>query len=305
MPEPEDPPPPTQPEPDRPPEPGPSQAVPVESDLPDAGPPGPAAPRAGEVGRQVGLGIVAFVATLALLVGISALLAARAPADPTATPGRPSGSLVAGSGLVPSPSGPGSSGATGDPVLVGAGDIADCDLPGDEQTAQLLDGIAGTVFTAGDNVYDDGTGQEFGECYGPTWGRHRARTLPAAGNHDWNTEDAAGYRSYFGDAVGADGATWYSTDLGEWHVIVLDSNCSKVEGCGPDSPQGRWLAADLAGNDARCTVAIWHHPRFSSGEHGSDALTDPFWRALHAAGVDVVINGHDHDYERFSPHDPD
>ena len=113
-------------------------------------------------------------------------------------------------------------------------------------------------------------------------------------------------REYFGDAAkGPDGSSWYSYDLGTWHVIVLDSMCSKVGGCDPASPQGRWLAADLAASDATCTLAIFHHPRFTSGEHGDTQAMDGFWRPLYAAGVEVVVNGHDHDYERFKPQDPD
>jgi hypothetical protein len=192
-----------------------------------------------------------------------------------------------------------------DPVLVGAGDIADCGLEGDSATAALLDTIEGTVFTTGDNVYPDGTADQFRDCYGPTWGRHLARTRPAPGNHDWNTRDLAGYLGFFGAVASPAGTSWYSYDLGTWHVIVLDSDCTAVGGCGPDSIQGRWLAADLAGSNARCTIAIWHHPRFSSGEHGNDASVAPFWRALHDAAADVVVNGHDHDYERFAPQDPD
>ncbi len=191
-------------------------------------------------------------------------------------------------------------------MLVGAGDIGDCETRDDDGTAALLDGIAGTVFTAGDNAYESGTAEQFATCYDETWGRHKDRTRPAPGNHDWNTGTLAGYFGYFGAAAqGPDGDSWYSYDLGAWHVIMLDSECAKVDGCGPDSPQGRWLAADLAGSRAACTVAIWHKPRFSSGEHGNDRSVAPFWTALHTAGADVVINGHDHDYERFAPQDPD
>ena len=130
------------------------------------------------------------------------------------------------------------------------------------------------------------------------------RTRPAPGNHDWETKDAAGYLGYFGSRAAPDGTSWYAYDLGSWHVIVLDSDCTFVAGCGPDTVQGRWLASDLAASTARCTLAIWHHPRFSSGEHGNDVAVAPFWQALYDAGADVVINGHDHDYERFAPQDP-
>ena len=193
------------------------------------------------------------------------------------------------------------------PVLVGAGDIGDCGSDGDEATAALLDDIPGTVFTAGDNAYDDGAARDFEQCYAPSWGRHLARTWPTPGNHDWHTGGLAGYRDYFGTAgAGPDGASWYARDLGTWRVIVLDSNCEEVGGCAADSAQGRWLAAELEASDAACTVSIFHHPRFSSGErYGDDPAMDPFWRALYAGGVDVVVNGHEHSYERFAPQDPD
>jgi hypothetical protein len=190
---------------------------------------------------------------------------------------------------------------------VGAGDIADCVSTGAEDTATLLDAIEGTVFTVGDNAYENGTADQFRDCYGPTWGRHLGRTRPAPGNHDWGTRQLAGYLDYFGAAAqGPTGTSWYSYDLGAWHVIVLDSECAKVDGCGPSSPQGAWLAADLAASDTTCTMAIFHVPRFSSGsEHGNEPEMDVFWRPLYAAGVDVIVNGHDHDYERFAPQDPE
>jgi hypothetical protein len=192
-----------------------------------------------------------------------------------------------------------------DATLVGAGDIADCGLSDDTATAALVEAIDGTVFTAGDNAYGSGSADQFRDCYDPTWGTFKDRTRPAAGNHDWETKDLGGYLGYFGAAAAPDGTSWYSYALGAWHVIVLDSDCSNVGGCGADSPQGRWLAADLKASTATCTLAIWHHPRFSSGEHGNDGDVAPYWRALYDAGADVVINGHDHDYERFAPQDPD
>ncbi len=180
--------------------------------------------------------------------------------------------LVVGSGGVPTAS------SSAEPVLVGAGDIADCALDDDSATADLVATIPGTVFTAGDNAYPNGTADQFRDCYGPTWGRFLDRTRPAAGNHDWETKDLAGYVGYFGTAAEPKGVSWYSYDLGTWHVVVLDSDCSSVGGCGADSVQGRWLTADLAASTARCTLAIWHHPRFSSGEHGNDTDVAPFWQ---------------------------
>ena len=277
--------------------------------------------------RDVALGAVAFVAVLALLLGATRLIErGGGTPGPSATeggaaPGRsataapsstgsasplpsasPDGSTAPTGSAAPSPS----ASPPGDPVLVGAGDIGTCASPRDDDTAALLDAIPGTVFTAGDNAYESGTAEEFRSCYDPNWGRHRDRTRPAPGNHDWVTADLAGYFDYFGEAAqGPDGKSWYSYNLGTWHVIVLDSMCEKVGGCAPDSAQGRWLAADLAASRATCTLAIFHHPRFSSGQHGDLVAMDDFWRPLYAAGVDVIVNGHDHDYERFAPQDPD
>ncbi|MEX1158114.1 MAG: carbohydrate-binding domain-containing protein [Thermomicrobiales bacterium] len=190
-----------------------------------------------------------------------------------------------------------------DVVMVGAGDIANCLNDGDEATASLLDDIQGTVFTTGDNAYPDGTAENFADCYEPSWGRHKARTRPAVGNHEYIVPDASAYFDYFGAAAGEPGKGWYSYDLAEWHVVVLNSNCSKSGGCDADDPQAVWLATDLAAHASECTVAIWHHPRYSSGHHGSDANMQTFWEIAYAAGVELVINGHDHAYERFAPLD--
>ena len=189
-------------------------------------------------------------------------------------------------------------------VLVGAGDIATCEGSGDEATSALLDTIPGTVVTLGDNAYESGTPGEYAACYDPSWGRQRDRTRPVAGNHDYATPNGSGLFGYFGSAAGEMGKGYYSYDLASWHVIALNSNCAAIGGCGPGSPQEQWLRADLAGSTARCTIAYWHHPRFSSGIHGSLPDTDAFWRDLYAAGADVVLVGHDHHYERFAPQDP-
>lgn len=194
--------------------------------------------------------------------------------------------------------------ASGDPILVGAGDIAECNNPGGEATATLLDSIGGTVFTAGDNVYPTGSSTQFSDCYGPSWGRHKTRTRPATGNHEYDTANASGYFGYFGTAAGDPTKGYYSYDLGTWHVIVLNSNCAAIGGCGAGSPQETWLRADLAANPTACTAAYFHHPRFSSGSHGSNTAVQPFWQALYDAGADVVISGHDHMYERFALQDP-
>ncbi len=191
-------------------------------------------------------------------------------------------------------------------VFVGAGDIAGCSYDNDEETAKLLDGIPGTVFTLGDNAYPDGTDKDFSNCYGPTWGRHKTRTRPSPGNHDYHVKGASGYFKYFGATAGEADKGYYSYDLGAWHIIVLNSECGEVGGCDADSPQGQWLQADLASNPSFCTLAYWHKPRFSSGLiHGNNETMGDFWQLLYEAGADVVLNGHDHLYERFAPQDPD
>jgi PKD repeat protein len=195
-------------------------------------------------------------------------------------------------------------GGSGDPVFVGAGDIANCSRTQDESTAVLLDGIAGTVFTAGDNVYENGTATEFANCYGPTWGRHKSRTRPAVGNHEYQTSGATGYYDYFGSAAGDPTKGYYSFDIGAWHAVVLNSNCSQVGGCGASSAQATWLRADLAAHPASCTLAIWHHPRFSSSRSSPDGLTAALWQALYDAGAELIIGGHYHNYERFALQTP-
>lgn len=194
--------------------------------------------------------------------------------------------------------------AAADPVLVAAGDIADCSLSGDTATAKLLDGIIGTVATFGDDAYPDGSAADFSQCYEPTWGRHRARTRPAPGNHEYRSAAAGPYFAYFGSAAGAGGKGWYSYSLGTWRIIVLNSNCTEVGGCGPDSPQLAWLKSTLATYAGANVLAYWHHPRFSSGEHGGASSMQAAWELLYAYGADVVLNGHDHDYERFARQDP-
>jgi hypothetical protein len=190
----------------------------------------------------------------------------------------------------------------GDAVLLAAGDITGCATTGDEETANLLDAQGGTIATLGDNAYDSGTASEFANCYDPTWGRHKARTKPAVGNHEYLTTGASGYFGYFGAAAGDSTKGYYSYDLGAWHVVVINGNCGKVGGCNAGSAQEKWLRADLAAHPAACTLAYWHQPLFSSGaEHGNDPEMAPIWQALYDNGAEVVLSGHDHNYERFAP----
>jgi hypothetical protein len=195
-------------------------------------------------------------------------------------------------------------------TLVGAGDIAACNSSGDEATARLVEGVlatdpSATVFTAGDNVYPAGTASEYANCYDPTWGRFKERTYPVPGNHEYETTAAAGYFDYFGARAAERGKGYYSYDVGAWHVVALNTNCAEIGGCGPGSPQERWLRADLAASAANCTAAVFHHPRFSSGPHGSVAAVEPLWSALYDHGAELVLSGHEHLYERFAPQRPD
>ncbi len=189
----------------------------------------------------------------------------------------------------------------GDPVILGAGDIASCASSGDEATAALLGANAGTVFTTGDNVYDSGTASEFANCYNPSWGQYKARTRPAPGNHDYKTSGASGYFGYFGAAAGDPAKGYYSYDVGSWHIVSLNSNCGVVA-CGAGSAQEQWLRADLAAHSAACVAAYWHHPRYSSGSrHGSSTSVQALWQALYDANADLILEGHEHNYERFAP----
>jgi len=185
-------------------------------------------------------------------------------------------------------------------ILVGAGDIATCGGRNDEATAAVVAKQGGLVFTAGDNAYDLGSYRNFLDCYAPSWGRFKDRTSPAPGNHDYDTAGAAGYFRYFGSRAGTAGKGWYAYNRATWRIYVLNSNCDAVGGCGMGSPQQRWLANDLAAHPHRCVLAYWHHPRFSSGKHGNDTDVQGFWITLYRAGAEAIINGHDHDYERFA-----
>jgi alkaline phosphatase len=190
-------------------------------------------------------------------------------------------------------------------TLLAAGDIADCSSEGAQLTATLVESLPGTVAALGDTAYPSGSASDFANCYDPTWGRFKNRTRPALGNHEYVTGNADAYFAYFGRKAAPPGG-YYSYELGSWHVVVVNSNCDQIGGCGTESAQMRWLRADLAHHPTRCTVAYWHHPRFSSGPH---AVTDPdpeiamqpIWATLAKAGAEIVLNGHEHLYQRFAP----
>jgi acid phosphatase type 7 len=205
------------------------------------------------------------------------------------------------------------------PVIVGAaGDVA-CRLDDPNfngglgtgtrcrqaATARLLAaGAPAAVLPLGDTQYGDSTFEGYGASYGPSWGRFNLIAHPVPGDEEYQTAGAAGYFAYFGAAAGRPGAGYYSFDLGGWHVVALNSECDEVP-CRPGSAQETWLRNDLATHPSRCTLAYFHRPRFTSGKAGQATETDAFWRALHTAGAEVVLGGHNHQYERFAPQTPD
>ena len=220
-----------------------------------------------------------------------------------------------------------------DPIFIGAGDIGDCPringkyVPGGtmaEKTGKLVasllppDPKMGVVFVAGDNAYNEGTTQQYEECYDPTWGRFKDRTRPVPGNHEFYEVEGTprrygnDYYTYFGESAGRKPNGYYSYDLGEWHIIALNSELEDTIACQPMTEQQNWLKDDLKKSQRKCTLAYWHRPVFSSGHHGAqqkppgvDPSMQQVWRILDVAGVDVVVNGHDHNYERFNPQDGD
>jgi acid phosphatase type 7 len=197
--------------------------------------------------------------------------------------------LMPGSAASPAPS-PGASRST---TVVAAGDIASCDQTADEETAELVRRLdPDAILTTGDNVYPSGSRDEFGECYSPGWGQFLSSTFPSPGNHDYDTPNAAGYFSYFGARAPG---PYYSFDLGGWHFVSLNTEIDRSAG----SPQIRWLRRDLRRDDHRCELLYWHRPRWSGGSHGSSRSADDLWRAAYEGGVDIVLTGHDHNYQRF------
>ena len=244
---------------------------------------------------------VAFGAA-ALIVGVAVLVASRVSPGQQRPSSQPSPSAASASASAsPGFESTGTKPAT--ETLLAVGDVASCDSSADEAVAAVAASVDGTIALLGDNAYPDGSTDDYASCFDPAWGSLRNRIRPAPGNHDYQSSQAAGYFSYFGSAAGTPGQGWYSYDLGSWHLIALNSECDAIGGCGAGSSQLTWLQADLEAHPASCTLAYWHHPRYSSGMHGDDTMTDPLWRALAAAGADVVLSGHDHDYERLAPID--
>jgi hypothetical protein len=203
-------------------------------------------------------------------------------------------------------------------VIGAAGDIA-CD-PGDGRfnggagiagacrelyTSNILFGSdLAAVLPLGDDQYEDATQWKFMQSYDASWGRLMSLTRPIPGNHEYLTQNAAGYYGYFGSRAGDSTKGYYSYDIGAWHIIALNSECANIGGCGAGSPEEVWLRNDLATHTNFCTLAYWHRPRFSSGFNGGNVSFSTWWTDLYNAGADVVLNGHDHDYERFAPQNP-
>ncbi len=230
--------------------------------------------------RYLSLRETRFLLILSLIVLSSLVVASCLP--PIATP---SPTLI--------PTVTATSTPVSDVTFVGAGDISSCDNNNDELTAQLLDAIPGTVFTTGDNAYDAGTYTQFISCYDPTWGRHKDRTKPVPGNHEYVTSDAAGYFQYFDNIP-----SYYVYKLGSWRIYALNSEID----VSANSAEVAWLQADLTANPSQCVLAYWHEPRWSSGStHGSHPAYQTLWQILYEAGAELILNGHEHNYERFAP----
>jgi hypothetical protein len=200
-------------------------------------------------------------------------------------------------GLIRGVAGP-SAAAAAAPVLIVTGDIDGCHEG--EDTAELVAKVPGPIATVGDNAYPAGSASDFARCYAPTWGALKDRTKPVPGNHDYDASKAEPYYEYFGAAAGDPTTGWYSYDVGAWHVVALNSNCSDVD-C---SKETEWLEADLAAHPSACTMAYWHHPRFTSGTSGGNDEVKRFWEVLYAHRASMVFGGHDHNYERFAPQNP-
>jgi hypothetical protein len=208
---------------------------------------------------------------------------------------------------------------SGASAMIGSGDIGVCDGTGDDSTAAIVDsllkadsvaGVEHVVFTVGDNAYPTGSALQFTRCFGGSWGDSTKRLMkwirPAVGNHEYQTAGARPYYSYFGSRAGEEGKGYYAYDIGEWRAIVLNSEILPLSGFGLEEPstQGGWLAAELKAHPKKCTVAYFHRPLWSSGFHGGHAEMLGVFQVLHAAGVDLVLAGHDHHYERFASMTP-
>lgn len=206
-----------------------------------------------------------------------------------------------------SPAGPSPGGGTPPPtggnpltgqtvVALGAGDIGMCNQPGVAQTARLVAGLEGLLLLAGDIAYLHGSAVDFRDCFNPEWGRFRSRWHAVPGNHEYETPGAAAYFNYFGAAAGEDRTGYYSFMAGDWLILMLNSNMP----AGRNSAQWEFVRAELNAQRTPCTMAVWHHPLFTSGPNGPNAFMRDMWALLETARVELILNGHDHLYERFA-----
>jgi hypothetical protein len=244
--------------------------------------------------------LLTFFSLLFVVWVVPTLVAEHIEAKPC-KPGHPCSSPSPSAKTSPSPSPT----FSGDPVITAAGDIAEADpSSATRATADLVESInPSVVLTLGDNQYPSGLLSDYLTGYDPTWGSFLSRTFPAPGNHEYNSSStAAGYFDYFGSRAPD---AYYSYNVGAWHLISLNSNCSRIGGCGSGSAEYNWLEADLAAHPTTCTLAYWHHPSWSSGtKHGGTNATSQLWTLLYDAGAELVLSGHEHNYERFAPQDP-
>jgi hypothetical protein len=187
--------------------------------------------------------------------------------------------------------------------LTGAGDISFCDYDTDDATASLLENVPGLIFTLGDTQYDGSTYDLFMNCFDKSWGKYKDRMIPVVGNHEYEDDSANGFYDYFANELDPDRQGYFSMDVGAWHIVVVNSQCDAVGGCDEGSSQYQWLVNDLEQDSHLCTLALWHKPRFATGYHGPAQEMDAIWRIMVDNDVELVLNGHEHDYERFTPMD--
>ena len=179
--------------------------------------------------------------------------------------------------------------------VIGVGDIGMCGRPGVAQTARLVAGMEGDLLLAGDIAYPQGSAADFRNCFDPEWGRFRSRWHAVPGNHEYESAGAGPYFDYFGEAAGSDRTGYYAFMAGDWLILMLNSNIAATRG----SPQYEFVRAQLGSQRTPCTMAVWHHPLFTSGPNGSNTFMRDMWALLETSSVEVIVNGHEHLYERF------